>query len=146
MEVLYALARLGWLIAFLLWEYRAVKNARIVTGDSRNGPGLSVAWWFIPIANLFMPWLVLRDLWARTVRNGSAVAGAFWVLWLAGAVAGGIGGSMYEYAIEISDNDLGRTSIYLSALGLLLSVVCWLLLAHFVRTVQKVQGPHEYSV
>lgn len=143
--VLYAVTLVGWLISFLMWQYRAVKNARIVTGDSRNGPGLSVAWWFIPIANLFMPWLVLRDLWARTVRTASPVAGAFWLLWLASSIAGAVSENMYERAVEAYDNDMARTSIYITVLSLLLSIASWLLLAHFVRKVQRVQAPHEYS-
>ena len=143
--VLYALGLLGWLIAFLMWQYRAVKNARIVSGDSRSGPGMSVAWWFIPIANLFMPWLVLRDLWARTVRSTSPVAGAFWLLWLAGSIAATIAEGMYGRAVEAFDNDSARTSIYITVLSLLLSIASWLVLAYFVRTVQRVQGPHEYS-
>jgi hypothetical protein len=142
---LYALALVGWLIAFLLWQYRAVKNARIVTGDSRSGPGMSVAWWFIPIANLFMPWLVLKDLWARTVRDGSQIAGAFWLLWLGASISGAVSEGMYESAVESFDNDLARTSIYLTALSLLLSIASWLLLGHFLRRVQQVQAPHEYS-
>src|SRR5688572_6218314 len=145
LEALWALAAMGWLIAFLMWQYRAVKNVRIVTGDSRSGPGMSVAWWFIPVANLFMPWLVLKDLWARTVRDGSAIAGAFWLLWLSSSIAEVIGVGMYENAVESGDNDLARTSIYVTVLALLLSIASWLLLAHFVRTVQRVQAPHEYS-
>jgi Domain of unknown function (DUF4328) len=54
----------GSLILFLVWFYRANANVRAMGADGLMGsPGLSVAWFFIPIAFLFMPYLVVRDTW-----------------------------------------------------------------------------------
>jgi hypothetical protein len=53
---------LGALILFLVWFYRANANVRAMGADGLMGsPGLSVAWFFIPIAFLFMPFVVVRD-------------------------------------------------------------------------------------
>ena len=55
---------LGSLILFLVWFYRANANVRAMGADGLMGsPGLSVAWFFIPIAFLFMPFIVMRDTW-----------------------------------------------------------------------------------
>lgn len=55
---------LGSLILFLAWFYRANANVRAMGADGLMGsPGLSVAWFFIPIAFLFMPFVVMRDTW-----------------------------------------------------------------------------------
>ena len=55
---------LGSLILFLVWFYRANANVRAMGADGLMGsPGLSVAWFFIPIAFLFMPFVVVRDTW-----------------------------------------------------------------------------------
>ena len=55
---------LGSLILFLVWFYRANANVRAMGADGLMGsPGLSVAWFFIPIAFLFMPFVVMRDTW-----------------------------------------------------------------------------------
>ena len=55
---------LGALILFLVWFYRANANVRAMGADGLMGsPGLSVAWFFIPIAFLFMPFVVVRDTW-----------------------------------------------------------------------------------
>ncbi|HYD14716.1 MAG TPA: DUF4328 domain-containing protein [Allosphingosinicella sp.] len=54
----------GSLILFLLWFYRANANVRAMGADGLTGsPGLSVAWFFIPIVFLFMPFVVMRDTW-----------------------------------------------------------------------------------
>jgi len=58
------LTTLGSLILFLVWFYRANANVRAMGADGLMGsPGLSVGWFFIPIAFLFMPFVVMRDTW-----------------------------------------------------------------------------------
>lgn len=62
--LLQLVTELGSLILFLTWFYRANANARAMGADGLMGsPGLSVAWFFIPIAFLFMPFVVVRDTW-----------------------------------------------------------------------------------
>ena len=52
-----AATALGSLILFLIWFYRANANVRAMGADGLMGsPGLAVAWFFIPIAFLFMPY------------------------------------------------------------------------------------------
>lgn len=73
------------------------------------------------------------------------MAGAFWLLWIASSVMATVAARMYENAAEAGDNDAARTSILFFSGSLVLSIICWLLLAHFVRSVQKSQAPHEIS-
>lgn len=41
----------------MLWFYRANRNLRVLGGtELRFSPGWAVVWWFIPIANLWMPY------------------------------------------------------------------------------------------
>lgn len=62
--IVQLLTGLGSLILFLVWFYRANANVRAMGADGLMGsPGLSVAWFFIPIAFLFMPFVVMRDTW-----------------------------------------------------------------------------------
>ncbi|MGI0036951.1 MAG: DUF4328 domain-containing protein [Nitrososphaera sp.] len=45
------------LVAFLLWFYRANRNLRALGGTGlRFTPGWAVVWWFVPIANFWMPY------------------------------------------------------------------------------------------
>jgi len=62
---------LGWLalplrlaapIAYLVWFHLLVKSANAVGHDVGVTPNWAVRWWFIPLANLFKPFLIVRDL------------------------------------------------------------------------------------
>jgi hypothetical protein len=70
-------AVLGGLV-FLFWVYRAAINLRVL---GREGmlftPGWCVAWFVFPLANLFMPYLVMRELW----RASESQVGPGSVLW-----------------------------------------------------------------
>jgi hypothetical protein len=57
----------GWpleLPLFLIWVYRANRNARALGAEGmRYTPGWSVGWFFIPFASLFKPYLAIRETW-----------------------------------------------------------------------------------
>ena len=84
------LTGLGALLLFLIWFYRANANARAMGADGLMGsPGLSVAWFFIPIMFLFMPFIAMRDTWkaSATPRDWqgqptNALIGFWWAAML----------------------------------------------------------------
>jgi hypothetical protein len=100
---LYLILLIGWLVSYMMWQYRAVSNVRVLTGDSRTGPGWSVGWWFIPFANLVMPYLILKDLWQRTSPPAVGLIGLFWLSWILSGVATRVLENLYENAAEASD-------------------------------------------
>jgi hypothetical protein len=87
--------------AFITWtfvEYRRLDGTRV---DKRYGNGWAIGGWFVPIANWFIPYRVMADIWAGSVHrlggrespstNGQAMRGVgvvrmWWGLWLASAV------------------------------------------------------------
>jgi hypothetical protein len=91
---LFSLVQLmTWLAAlalFLTWFYRANANARAMGAEDLMGsPGLSVAWFFIPIAFLFMPYIVVRDTWKASEaprdwqgRSAPPLVGFWWAAML----------------------------------------------------------------
>ena len=57
-----------WIAAFvlwILWQFRAQRAARELSPVDRFRftPGWVIGWWFIPIANLWMPFETVRELW-----------------------------------------------------------------------------------
>lgn len=80
--------------AVLMWIQRACHNARVKSPDMRPTPGWAVAWYFIPLANLLVPLLDMREIWRHTAeqagqpddRGGLLLIG-WWVLWLTHAAA-----------------------------------------------------------
>ena len=77
-------------LLFLTWVYRANRNVRALGAVGlRYTPAWSVGFFFIPIAHLFVPYLVLKELWqASSAQSGttwrstpvSPVLGAWWAV------------------------------------------------------------------
>src|SRR5262249_43015408 len=77
-------------VTFMFWIYRASRNARALGAkEMKYSPGWSVGWFFVPVAELFMPYLVMRELWKASspVARGqwqqstvSPVLGAWWAM------------------------------------------------------------------
>lgn len=65
---------LVWLattIFFLIWQYRLRLNYdSLGVRAMAHSPAMNVVWWFVPVANWFMPYMVLQELW----RAGAAGA------------------------------------------------------------------------
>ena len=61
-------------IVWLIWQYRAHSNLPALgAADLRYKPGWAVGWWFVPFANIVMPYLTMRELWKASDPNAGAV-------------------------------------------------------------------------
>ena len=89
--------RIATVIAFLIWLHAAYLRAGAGVVDARFTPAASIAWWFVPVANMWMPFLALRHLWQLS-RHGAHWRGsappvqvaAWWSIWLASVLAGAV--------------------------------------------------------
>lgn len=50
-------------IMWLVWQYRAQANIRVLVRGTRFHPVAAVAAWFVPVVNLVGPPLAMRELW-----------------------------------------------------------------------------------
>jgi hypothetical protein len=95
MLVLFALLSIAIFIVFVIWLYRAAKNNEALGRDNtRFSPGWSIGAWFIPLANLVIPVLIVRDLWRGSDPSvprgepnwrrapGGAIVGWWWAAYL----------------------------------------------------------------
>ncbi len=83
-------------ISLLVWVYRANRNAHALGVEGMSySPGWSVGWFFVPLANLFMPYRVLRELWKASTPGVGAdwqgapvsfILSAWWAIWFASGV------------------------------------------------------------
>ncbi len=86
--------RIVTLIVFAMWLFGAVRNvhARGVPG-LRFTPGWSVGWYFIPFANLVMPYLGVRELWNAShgipdlAKRKNRIL-VWWLSWLVTSISG----------------------------------------------------------
>lgn len=86
---LFLLTLLGSYIAAGMWIYRAAANAQaIAPAEGRITPGWSIGWFFVPFANLVMPFRAMRQTWNGLHGNPSLTDGMpgwtliWWLAWL----------------------------------------------------------------
>jgi heme/copper-type cytochrome/quinol oxidase subunit 2 len=76
-------------VLWLIWQHRAHANLRALgVGELKYSPGWAVGWWFIPFANVVMPFLTMRELWKANdpeagsidwvARRATPILGLWW--------------------------------------------------------------------
>jgi hypothetical protein len=131
-SILQLVTWLASLSLFLIWFYRANANARAMGAEDLMGsPGLSVAWFFIPIAFLFMPYVVVRDTWKASEaprdwqgRSAPPLVGFWWAAMLLANLTATIsigialeGGSGADEALGVLDLISNLGSVAAGLLG-----------------------------
>lgn len=69
------------MITFLVWIHRVFTAIRDGGGRTSWSPSMAVGGWFIPLVNVVMPWLTVRDA-LKSLGRPTALAGAWWIAWL----------------------------------------------------------------
>lgn len=90
-------------IAFIKWSRRAFYNLQRSTTGLRYTEDWAAAAWFVPLLNLFRPYQIMRELYARTMQLVGSTAGAahigwWWALWITTSVLGQISGRLDMWA------------------------------------------------
>lgn len=92
-SAVFVLAAFTLAVAFLAWLSRTVEITPALGGGTPStSPAWSIIWWFIPIAFLWKPYSVVREVWERLATperrgNGWVVVG-WWLCWIGGGVLG----------------------------------------------------------
>ena len=115
-------------ITFLRWTYRSNTNLRALSGESmRFTPGWSVGWHFIPIANLWKPYQVMKEIWKVSHKGAStthSVVGWWWALWIIANYIAGMAINSVEHADDASGYAASALSFIISdGLDMILYVV-----------------------
>jgi hypothetical protein len=77
-------------VAWLTWQYRAQQNLwASPEWHPTTTPAMAVLWWFIPFANLWKPFISMRELSSASavgtgteVRSTRTVLATWWLLWV----------------------------------------------------------------
>jgi hypothetical protein len=118
-----SLAGITTVVIWLVWQHEVTANlwARGFPG-LRTTPGWAVGWWFVPFANLVMPFLAVREVDRRsstdgTVRTDRGLVGWWWAAYLLSTVGLAVA-TIAVFASQarrfIDALDAGRTSIDLT--------------------------------
>lgn len=124
-------------IAWLAWSSRTVDNEDALgIGPSKFTPRWAMGWWFVPFANLVMPYRVHRDIYDR--YHGVVAAGAgfvllWWIVYLTDNFVGNIVGRLWLVAETFDELQTGLTLYVVSDL---LTAVSGILAITLVRRIQ----------
>lgn len=107
--LIYLVVYVACLIASGIWIYRAAANAKALAPDEMtHRPGWAVGWYFIPFANLWMPFQIQKIVWriAKGPTSSNAVPGflfIWWFTWLFGYVASQISLRLFNASYDTYD-------------------------------------------
>lgn len=126
-------------IAYLAWLARAVDNAPALgAGVPPRSPRAAIGWWFAPLANLWVPFTIVRDLHDRLGAPGApmqrALLGSWWAMWIVSNVIGNIAGRVWAAADTV---DTLRSAIELDLGASVLETVGAILALLVVRAIQS---------
>ena len=123
------------------WIYRTNANAHSFSGDMTISPAWSVGWFFVPFANLVMPYQGVKETWRESHEHAgfydeadSSLLNWWWGLWIATNILANVSvmfGGDSETPLE--------GAIYIDLLASALNVPLCLILARMIRRLSRVQ-------
>jgi Domain of unknown function (DUF4328) len=88
----------GGAIAVPMWMHRCFRNLPALSATPRGwSPAWAVWGWFIPLANLVIPYLVARELWRQVHLDGRSplpAVGVWWAAWVLALIGQVVNGTV----------------------------------------------------
>jgi hypothetical protein len=151
-----SLMGLTTIIAWLVWQHRVTANAWARGHAITTRPGWAVGWWFIPIANLWMPAVALARVYRASLASSGPARAWIVVGWwaayiLPSLVVLGVVLPKFLHAIELATPDqtgaftLDLTPVFRSLAPWLFvtvpsSIVAGVLAMTIVRRIDRAQA------
>ncbi len=113
------------IVMFCMWTYRVNANIHALgAANLRFTPGWAVGWYFVPIANLWKPYQVMKEIW-RASRNpsgwqddaSSSIVGWWWFWWIVSNVQISIGSSPEQETLEAAITPAGLVLVALDVIA-----------------------------
>ncbi|HEX4736274.1 MAG TPA: DUF4328 domain-containing protein [Allosphingosinicella sp.] len=139
--ILYLVALLACYVLVAMWIYRTNANAHLFSDDVTITPGWSVGWFFVPFANLVMPFRGVRETWqesheaaGRFEEVDSPLLGWWWGLWIATNIVSNMAGMFGGY-----NPDALEAAPYVNLAAAAMSVASSLVLIQLMRRLNSAQ-------
>ena len=126
---------LATVVFFLIWLYRAYNNLRAFSGRSLNySPGWAVGSFFIPFANLVIPYRAVKEVWQKSGPPDEAFLSepsppawfpTWWTFWLLASFAGNLS-MRVSFNENVSESTATMVSIAANALSMVAAVFAYL--------------------
>jgi Domain of unknown function (DUF4328) len=84
-------------VIFAMFLVRANKNAHALSGEPLEVVPSWMVWWFVvPFANLYKPYVAVREVWERSKGAAPTLLGLWWAAWISGNILGQISWRMSD--------------------------------------------------
>ena len=121
-------------IVWMVWQRRL---ARAAPAKLRNGPGMHVGSWFIPVANLWLPFQNMGDLWRayepRSPQSSPSPVSMLVPWWIFFLLSSLLGRLTFSQTMDANTLDAYRSAAELSAAASLVTAVSAVLACLVVR-------------
>jgi hypothetical protein len=121
-------------IAFCVWIHRAYRNLPAIGAhDLKFTPAQAVGWWFVPFANYWQPYRVVREIWQRSGPAGTRtwLVVVWWTLWIVSNFGAGVAGRIPLDGLAFVVRDLARAILGAAA------AVCAILIVRRIQAWQQ---------
>jgi hypothetical protein len=137
----YAIAAIGSFVALIacyilvgMWIYRTNANAHGFGSGMSITPGWAIGWFFIPFANLVMPYRGVKETWneshqfaGRFEDVDSPLLGWWWGLWIAAGILSTtsvlVGGDASDALVSAAYADLSAAAASFAASLILIRLI-----------------------
>ena len=130
-------------VFFLMWLYRAANNLRAFNpgGRTEYTPGFAVGSFFIPFANLAVPYWAVKEVWKKSSPPAEAhlsgtpgIFPAWWTFWLLSAFANNI-----SFRVAFNENIPPSTAAIISIVAGVLNIAASFFAYEVVDAIDKKQ-------
>jgi hypothetical protein len=138
-----------------MWLYRAHNNLRVFDPSVRldHSAGLAVGSFFIPFANLVIPYRAVREVWQKSVSPDEAIFSepgtpawfpVWWTFWLLSSFAGNIS-LRTSFNENISLRTATMISIVASALSIIAAIFAYLVVDLIDKRQEETSGKLRFG-
>jgi hypothetical protein len=133
-------------VVFLMWVYRAHENLAafgVPKHQLQHSSGWAVGSFFVPLANLIIPYRAITELWRKSVPNQTSMFGelsppgffpAWWGFWIASSIVDQI-----YFRISWREEVPSDATEAIGAIGSVLGIIAAVLAVQVVREIQRQQ-------
>ncbi|MGE0323116.1 MAG: DUF4328 domain-containing protein [Polyangiaceae bacterium] len=118
-------------LSFVIFAYRASRNARALGVELRHSAGATIFWFIVPLANLFMPYQVMKELWSGSGRHHASgnYLPMWWMTYLVYRVAGGVSSAFSRQNSDSAEwKDLAMLDLAIGIPGVISAALAFFLL------------------
>lgn len=123
-------------VVFCVWLYRAYDNLRVFNGWAKleYSPTMAVGSFFIPFANLVIPYRAVREVWQKSAIPEELMLGlpqaparfpVWWMFWILGSIVGNLSMRL-SFNEEVPHTTATLVGIAASALSIVAAVFAFL--------------------